>query len=446
MEENTTTVEETVTDVSEEEVVPQEAPINYDEKFMELAANGDFEAFAKLERDLATNKKPEVKQEPVVQEPVVNTTPEEEGTAPIIKDQVADKSEGKVEQPSQLEILRQQLADRDRMLEEARRANTQPVAPTTQPSVESISIPEVPVRPEGVSFDPADWGTEDVAKMSKYTQEMEQYNTAQNAAVRSLLSGDNSYVGRVEQIEQQLNAERQKVQRDRDEMNFWDGVRKFQNASKEFSTSKDISEIHKDLDTIGEALAKAAGYYPNYSSQDAMNQFEANKGTILAAWLNDDPQYKQLGDSLGLTKPDDVDKYMRIKEIMDYKATAVGAGRLGTTAPLQTAYLDMLNSTGELGKLMESMVIDERSKAYKDKAEAIKDAQSTVRTPSNQGAGGAAQVASIAGSGVLVDTLTRQGLSTDDINFFIKVNSNPTLLQDPSNLERFGAIDGKITI
>ena len=452
MDNETITTEEVVQEV-------EQAPVDYDTVFMELAANGDFDKFAELEEELAKNESVPTQTEGegtvAIEQPAVESAsdkPEVVEEPVEVKDETKEPEKPVQDAQASLELLRQQLAARD---EQIRTMQRQPVPAQQQVPVEtqapptstgSIELPDLPVRPEGVSFDPADWGKEEVNSMSEYYQKMEEYNIAQSQALKTLVQGETSYTGRLEQVEQRLRAEQEAVEQERATMQFWDSIRKFQGSSKEFNTQRDIADIHNDLETLGDKLARAAGYYPNTASPAAMQTYEQNKAYILNQFLNGDDRVVTVANSLGIEKPEGVDQYMRIKEIMDYKANAVAQGRLGTTAPLQTAYLDMLSSNGELGKLMDTMTVEARTEAYKDRARAIKEAKSNVRTPSNHGIGGTASTPSSAVGEGFGSILAGQGLTPEEIEFFSRVNNNPTMLQDPDALERFGEIDAKLNL
>jgi hypothetical protein len=441
--ENVEQVEEVVT---EPQVV--EEPVDMNVAFMEAAANGDMEAFLELEKKLVEGDSVE---ETVKGEATDGTVEEE--TQQQVEEGVeqAPAEDKEVEHPATAE-LRRQLEERDRRINELMQSRMAPPSPTQRPAQQTqpqqgfkFDVPELPKRPQGVSYDPAEWSSDDVKSMESYYSAMDNYTAKQNEVIRALSENGLGQVNsRVEAIERHYATEQQKLEQERQEMALWDSIRSFQGTSKEFATGTDIRDIHRNLLEIGDKLARAANFYPDPNNAQAQQKYEQNKNFVLQEFLKGNEKYVEMAKAVGIERNEDIDKYMKIKGVMDYKSQAVQTGRLGNSSPLQTAYLDMLATTGDLSKLIDGIATDQRASAYKDRAEAVSAAQSAVRTPSAAGVGQQSDNPKPMLNSSIANNLLGQGLSQDEVEFFLRVNERPELLQDSKNLTRFEDIDKRV--
>lgn len=315
----------------------------------------------------------------------------------------------------------------------------QPVHAQQQPVTE---IPVRPLRPD-VSRDPVEWTPEQAKLMEKYQEDLDTYDINKTAYFENKLNEVSQW--RQQQEQQNQIQEQQRVQ-SYAEQTFWNDVRQFQNESDKFKTSRDILDIHKDLEALGGTLVTAMGIRPNGADPASMQMFQNQKSLAVSKLMEGDPDMTAFAKSAGIELPEGTDVYRRINEVVSYRAQAIDSKILGQEAPLQSAYLNMLASRGELNKAFDSVAANAQQQALQSKANVIENLQQTVKTPTAHGVQGPSKMTTVPGADQQTSNMyIQKGISAQDAQFHMNIIADPGSIDgNLAAYNRFDEIDKKL--
>ena len=328
----------------------------------------------------------------------------------------------------------------------ARRFVPTPDSPAVQLPVASLDIPkpQLPPRPQ-LPHDRGEWMEEDGKAFdeyqdafAKYQEEILEYNDKIVEARFSALQA------RLDSNDQQNQISQQKIS---EAERLWESNKKLQELNPSLKTTKDIVEVHGEVEDFARSLAVANGVRFNDTSL-------LQKGySLLAAYNNGDARTLEAAKKYNIQAPVDFKKYVELSMLKDSleleKSQLVADGIYGNNIPLEQVWILKHGRSPLASSPQVSDAERLQQQVNRAQANAIGALEKAVVTPSNAGLiddskNGFDQMNVGFAQNVLQQKMVEKGFTQDDRDFMLRFESGKESVHNPSVMDRYDSLANKL--
>lgn len=354
-------------------------------------------------------------------------------------------------QLQQHDTERSSLTERLRDAEQKIVASSQPkpVQPPVQrhavqqPIIGSVTKPIPPIRPNLTTNDPSLYTEDDIKSLDAYSKATDSFNrkmvdyltwiesrpAQQSESMKSEMGQIKAKIDELDSERQTLQAERKRLQEEKADMDHWNQFKVFQDRHKTFQTSMPVKELNAAMNKWMDNIAAANGVK---SISEGNNDFYNQRAQIVTKYLNNDAQV--LVNAQGIKPPEDHATFFRLFELYHalnkYRENTV----LGKNATLHDAYMRMKDDAGEIDEDLNTIRVNERTKAAEQFANGVQELQNhAVNIDPKQSSGG--------------PDINELGITSSDLKWFSSITPDKIHLMKHKNKElynKWNAIADKI--
>jgi hypothetical protein len=317
---------------------------------------------------------------------------------------------------------------------QAQPSNEQPLKPSAVPP-KPLDRPVPPEEPVLSTEDPSLYTEADILavakhrretnefnrKMIEYVQSFENRSAPENEVLKKQLQEMDERLKKHDEGYQEIEREKQRIAEEKADLAHWNQFMEFQNKHGSYSTDVPIKQLNDDMNKWMDLIAAANGVKKG-TNGEASGEYFRQRGQIVNQYLNNDAQVVQ--NSEGIQPPKGHDKFFKLLELYQalnkYKENSV----LGPNATLEHAYLQMKHESGDMEEALDTIRVNERTKATEQFADGVQAfQQNAVNVDPKDSSGG--------------PDVNQLGISSSDLQWFSTITPDKALELKHKNRELF---------
>lgn len=333
------------------------------------------------------------------------------------------------------------LTNRLRDAEEKIKAYSQkPVQPQTQtpqqilqPSPQSsVTRPTPPKAPILSTSDPTLYTDEDISaveeyqkatndfhqKLLDYVASLENRPMQSNDLVKKELEKTDARLARIEKSQEVLDAEKRRLDEEKADFDHWKQFSDFQDRHPSLKTSIPLKQLNDVMGEWMDSVAAANGIKPPQNDSE-YPEYSKRRSQVITNYLQNDSNTIQ--NAQGFKPPED---YLTFFKLLEINLARKKYKDRGLDADLHQSYVLMKDESGEIEQGLDTIRVDERTKAAEQFANGTQELQQhAVNIDPNQSAGG--------------PDVNELGITSQDLKWFMSISAEKALDLKHKNREQF---------